>query len=493
MSPNDRIYKPKPVMNKQETINDDFPILGSNVRRAGNRRRTGFTLTQRRDAVPLVTGAAVAACLLHVVVYLFFPEILRWEFGDPIERQVKDEDTTRVFVRPKDDRDIEEAEPEQDTTPEVPEVEEDEPQDEPEEIDIIDMQIEELTMAPGQTSLPMPTPIVKEDTNVQAPDILPAALAADAIPVEAVPVESIRVADPTPVNANAVVVNADPAMEAAQETEDRRDADLLNEAKKGNGELPADTRSLSELIGMENLGASSGVARLGTDVLFEFNRCCLRNSARVSLLQLAALIQKNPNTNFVIEGHTDGIGGEEYNALLSLQRAAAVREWLKKNHVPVKHVYLRGSGSKFPLVSTKGSKEEQSLNRRVEVHMRKSSEKMPSGCLDSSKSVDMVKGINEQLAAGVRPPAVGNDAAAPKGNAAAKPTEPKKAAPAAPEPARENTANIPPPVVGVAEKPAGGSAKPKESKPTSSGSSKSKESKPTSTGRGKTGSGHGSR
>ncbi|MGN1309640.1 MAG: hypothetical protein ACI4XO_07335, partial [Akkermansia sp.] len=60
-------------MNKQETINDDFPILGSNVRRAGNRRRTGFTLTQRRDAVPLVTGAAVAACLLHVVVYLFFP------------------------------------------------------------------------------------------------------------------------------------------------------------------------------------------------------------------------------------------------------------------------------------------------------------------------------------------------------------------------------------------------------------------------------------
>lgn len=125
--------------------------------------------------------------------------------------------------------------------------------------------------------------------------------------------------------------------------------------------------------------------------------------------------------------------------------------------------------------------------------MRKSSEKMPSGCLDSSKSVDMVKGINEQLAAGVRPPAVGNDAAAPKGNAAAKPAEPKKAAPAAPEPARENTADIPPPVVGTAEKPTGGSAKPKESKPTSSGSSKSKESKPTSTGRGKTGSGHGSR
>ncbi len=480
MSRSDLIYEPISVMNKQETTKEELPNGASIALQAGNRRRTGFTLARRRDAVPLVSGAAVAACLLHVAVYLFFPDILRWEFGDPESHRVEDEDTTRVFVRPKEDRDVEEAPDETETTEEITQAPEEKPE-EPEEIDIIDMQLEELTMAPGQTSLPMPTPIVKEDTAVQAPDILPAALAADAIPVEAVPVEAIRVADPTPVNANAVVVNADPALDATQDTEDQRDADLRNEAKAGKGELPADTRSLSELIGMENLGASSGVARLGTDVLFEFNQCRLRNSARVTLLQLAALIQKNPNTNFVIEGHTDGIGGDEYNALLSLQRAAAVREWLKKNHVPIKHVYLRGSGSKFPLVSTKGSKEEQSMNRRVEVHMRKSSEKMPTGCVDSSKAVDMTKSINEQLAAGVRPPTVGNDAAAPKGKAAPKPAL-KPAAPAKPELPRENTADIPAPVVEPAEKPA-----------APSGSSKNKDTKPASSGRGKGTTGHGRR
>jgi outer membrane protein OmpA-like peptidoglycan-associated protein len=172
----------------------------------------------------------------------------------------------------------------------------------------------------------------------------------------------------------------------------------------GNVNLPGDTRSLSQLMGMENLGSKSGVARLGADVLFGFNECQMKNSARITMLQLAALIQKNPETYFVIEGHTDSIGGAAYNALLGLQRAAAVREWLLGNGVPVENVYIRSCGSSMPLAATTGDRDAQALNRRVEIHMRAGGEELPAGCCDYKYAVDLKKKISQQLASGVKVP-----------------------------------------------------------------------------------------
>jgi outer membrane protein OmpA-like peptidoglycan-associated protein len=175
-------------------------------------------------------------------------------------------------------------------------------------------------------------------------------------------------------------------------------------SEAGNVNLPGDTRSLSQLMGMENLGAKSGVARLGADVLFGFNECQMKNSARITMLQLAALIQKNLNTYFVIEGHTDSVGGAAYNALLGLQRAAAVREWLVGNGVPVENVYIRSCGSSMPLAPTNGDRDAQALNRRVEIHMRAGGEELPAGCCDFKYKVDLKKKISHQLAAGVKVP-----------------------------------------------------------------------------------------
>ena len=185
--------------------------------------------------------------------------------------------------------------------------------------------------------------------------------------------------EPTPINTNSVIANAAPQNELLEDAEGFIDQELRRQASEGSSNLPSDTRSLSELMGLSNLGSSSGVARLGADILFEFDESRLKNSARVSMLQLAALIHKNPTTIFIIEGHTDAIGTEEYNRQLSLRRAQAVISWLEQNAVPIRHVYLRACGSSHPLVNTSLPREQQSLNRRVEIHMRQPREALPEG------------------------------------------------------------------------------------------------------------------
>jgi hypothetical protein len=73
-----------------------------------------------------------------------------------------------------------------------------------------------------------------------------------------------------------------------------------------------------------------------------------------------------------IEGHTDLVGGDEFNLNLSIRRAEAVKSYLVESMRmdPLK-IITRGFGRYEPLVIS-GSVDEQAINRRVEIRMRKS-------------------------------------------------------------------------------------------------------------------------
>ena len=43
---------------------------------------------------------------------------------------------------------------------------------------------------------------------------------------------------------------------------------------------------LSQLMAQSSLGKDSGYSRLGADLLFEYNKAVMKNSARLSMLQL---------------------------------------------------------------------------------------------------------------------------------------------------------------------------------------------------------------
>lgn len=108
-----------------------------------------------------------------------------------------------------------------------------------------------------------------------------------------------------------------------------------------------------------------------TDLLFDYNESILRESAKLSLMKLGFLVQKNPEATFIIEGHTDSFGGEAYNLDLSRRRADAVRDWLVDTlKLTSDRLVTRGIGKGRPIADPSGTVEEQALNRRVEIVVR---------------------------------------------------------------------------------------------------------------------------
>ena len=106
---------------------------------------------------------------------------------------------------------------------------------------------------------------------------------------------------------------------------------------------------------------------LPTDLLFDYNSAELRAAAVGSLEKLAELIQRNPNSDFIIEGHTDNFGTPDYNQQLSLARAVSVKAWLVESAgIEAGRIQTRGLGMSRLLVAG-GSVEAQQLNRRVEI------------------------------------------------------------------------------------------------------------------------------
>ena len=146
--------------------------------------------------------------------------------------------------------------------------------------------------------------------------------------------------------------------------------------KKGNqglvdqGKLDG-VESLDQLLDLPANLLLSKKTLLPSDLLFEFNRAELRESAKVGLMKLALLIDKNPSLYCWIEGHTDLIGSDEMNFKLSERRAEAVKSYLVKSmRMNPERIFTRGFGKTQPLV-IEGDANAQAPNRRVEIRMRK--------------------------------------------------------------------------------------------------------------------------
>src|SRR3546814_10987939 len=59
-------------------------------------------------------------------------------------------------------------------------------------------------------------------------------------------------------------------------------------------------------------------------VNFDFNKATLRPDAAPVIAQVVTLLKDNADLKLSIEGHTDNVGGHDYNVQLSQDRAAAV-------------------------------------------------------------------------------------------------------------------------------------------------------------------------
>ncbi len=100
-------------------------------------------------------------------------------------------------------------------------------------------------------------------------------------------------------------------------------------------------------------------------ILFGFDSAELQTESKSNLRNLASSLQKYPNTEVTIIGHTDSVGSEEYNQQLSERRSASARAFLVREGVAPDRVLAVGRGETEPVASNETDLG-RSQNRRVE-------------------------------------------------------------------------------------------------------------------------------
>ena len=101
------------------------------------------------------------------------------------------------------------------------------------------------------------------------------------------------------------------------------------------------------------------------NVLFETNKTVLLQESFETLNQLVKQLQANKSVQIEIRGHTDNIGEEAKNQILSEQRAKAVLDYLVSQGIEAKRLSYHGFGSTQPIASN-DTNEGRTKNRRVE-------------------------------------------------------------------------------------------------------------------------------
>jgi outer membrane protein OmpA-like peptidoglycan-associated protein len=147
------------------------------------------------------------------------------------------------------------------------------------------------------------------------------------------------------------------------QTEAERAAQARAEADAARAEMESMRGRLSEL---EAKQTERGLLITLGDVLFEFNKSELKPGSARNLLPLADVLKERTDQTVLIEGHTDSVGTQAYNLILSEKRAQSVERYLVEQGIDIGRITTKGLGPDFP-VADNASAEGRQLNRRVEV------------------------------------------------------------------------------------------------------------------------------
>ena len=101
-------------------------------------------------------------------------------------------------------------------------------------------------------------------------------------------------------------------------------------------------------------------------LLFDFDSDRIRSDAAANLNELARSLNKFPNSDLLIVGHTDSKGEDAYNQSLSQRRANAASAYLQAQGVPANRLRTSGRGETEPVASN-DSEAGMQQNRRVEI------------------------------------------------------------------------------------------------------------------------------
>ncbi|HTD82358.1 MAG TPA: OmpA family protein [Gemmatimonadaceae bacterium] len=101
-------------------------------------------------------------------------------------------------------------------------------------------------------------------------------------------------------------------------------------------------------------------------ILYPFNSTEILPAGKQNLQELANSLEKYPNSDVLIVGHTDSVGTDAYNLDLSQRRALAASAYLQSLGVPASRLKTAGKGESEP-IQPNDTDEGRARNRRVEI------------------------------------------------------------------------------------------------------------------------------
>jgi outer membrane protein OmpA-like peptidoglycan-associated protein len=156
------------------------------------------------------------------------------------------------------------------------------------------------------------------------------------------------------------------AAQSASSQDSVRTPDAIESAKTA-----AASKSIEELrkdLGVKE-AAMGEMAQIPNEIMFAFDSDQLRPNAINILAECAELIKRDHAKHVRVVGHTDSVGGLDYNLELSKRRALSVKTWLvKQGGIADEDLLAIGLGPKKPMASN-ATEEGRAKNRRVEIMM----------------------------------------------------------------------------------------------------------------------------
>jgi len=137
---------------------------------------------------------------------------------------------------------------------------------------------------------------------------------------------------------------------------------LVQRQKRDLEQIPGTEVEVQERDGRQQL-----VVTMESALLFDTDSFALK-SGEDTLDQIAATLNKYPESKVVVKGYTDSRGSEDHNLQLSERRAESVRNYLVAKQVDLSRITAIGFGESLPVASN-DTQEGRRQNRRVEIEI----------------------------------------------------------------------------------------------------------------------------
>ena len=149
------------------------------------------------------------------------------------------------------------------------------------------------------------------------------------------------------------------SLKADLEEQKRKAAAMKEDAEKRFSELNSALIQVSK--------DARGTIISMSDILFDVGKATLTQDLKTNLAKIAGILTIYKDANVQVEGHTDNVGGEEYNQKLSEKRASNVMEFLTSpGGIAATRLTSVGYGFSKPIADN-ATKEGRQKNRRVDL------------------------------------------------------------------------------------------------------------------------------